>query len=79
MRDIRALDNVSFADWFVGQGGSMESVKRMWDPIGAHGCSFYLFPPSRYFCQCIKGWVSMGGKHQGTLTTAHAGNTLQTS
>ncbi|KAG1662516.1 hypothetical protein FOA52_000920 [Chlamydomonas sp. UWO 241] len=33
MRDIRALDNVSFQDWFVGSGGSVESCKRMWDPI----------------------------------------------
>jgi len=33
MRDIRALDNISFKDWFCGHGGSEESIKRMWDPI----------------------------------------------
>eukprot|EP00878_Enallax_costatus_P030230 GHUV01032897.1.p2 GENE.GHUV01032897.1~~GHUV01032897.1.p2 ORF type:complete len:113 (+),score=9.77 GHUV01032897.1:432-770(+) len=34
MRDIRALDNISFEDWFKSHGGSDASVKRMWDPIG---------------------------------------------
>ena len=33
MRTIRALDSVSFRDWFVGHGGSPESIRRMWDPI----------------------------------------------
>ena len=33
MRTIRALDNVSFADWFRSHGGSNGSLKRMWDPI----------------------------------------------
>jgi len=33
MRDIRALDNISFTDWFISHGGSMQSIKRMWDPI----------------------------------------------
>ena len=33
MRTIRALDSVSFQDWFVGHGGSMESIRRMWNPI----------------------------------------------
>jgi uncharacterized protein with NAD-binding domain and iron-sulfur cluster len=35
MRDIRALDDVSFTDWFKSHGGSDASLKRMWDPIGA--------------------------------------------
>ena len=35
MRDIRALDNISFADWFKSHGGSQGSIDRMWDPIGA--------------------------------------------
>ncbi len=35
MRDIRALDNISFADWFKSHGGSQGSIERMWDPIGA--------------------------------------------
>lgn len=35
MRDIRNLDNVSFADWFKSHGGSEQSIKKMWDPIGA--------------------------------------------
>ncbi|GBF88171.1 zeta-carotene desaturase [Raphidocelis subcapitata] len=33
MRDIRALDNISFTDWFKSHGGSDASIKRMWDPI----------------------------------------------
>ncbi len=33
MRDIRALDGISFADWFKSHGGSEASIKRMWDPI----------------------------------------------
>ncbi len=34
MSDIRKLDNISFADWFKGHGGSQGSIDRMWDPIG---------------------------------------------
>ena len=34
MRSVRALDNVSFSDWFTSHGGSRQSIKRMWDPIG---------------------------------------------
>ncbi|PNW80358.1 hypothetical protein CHLRE_07g314150v5 [Chlamydomonas reinhardtii] len=33
MRDIRALDGISFTEWFTSHGGSMNSIKRMWDPI----------------------------------------------
>tara|TARA_B100001093_G_scaffold86798_1_gene78651 strand:- start:703 stop:2175 length:1473 start_codon:yes stop_codon:yes gene_type:complete len=33
MRTIRALDSVSFYDWFVGHGGSPESIRRMWNPV----------------------------------------------
>ncbi|GAB4349603.1 MAG: 9,9'-di-cis-zeta-carotene desaturase [Cyanophyceae cyanobacterium] len=33
MTSIRALDNVSFADWFRRHGGSNGSLKRMWNPI----------------------------------------------
>jgi len=33
MRDVRALDNISFADWFKSHGGSQQSIDRMWDPI----------------------------------------------
>ena len=33
MKSIRKLDNVSFADWFRGHGGSDGSIKRMWNPI----------------------------------------------
>ena len=33
MQDVRALDNVSFADWFRSHGGSQTSIDRMWDPI----------------------------------------------
>ena len=33
MRDVRALDNVSFTQWFKSHGGSQASIDRMWDPI----------------------------------------------
>jgi zeta-carotene desaturase len=33
MKWIRALDDISFADWFRSHGGSQNSLKRMWDPI----------------------------------------------
>jgi len=33
MASIRALDGVSFRDWFLGKGGSAHSLERMWDPI----------------------------------------------
>ncbi|MDX2216730.1 MAG: 9,9'-di-cis-zeta-carotene desaturase [Oculatellaceae cyanobacterium bins.114] len=33
MKTIRALDRVSFADWFRQHGGSNLSLKRMWNPI----------------------------------------------
>lgn len=33
MRDIRALDNVSFSEWFLSKGGTRGSIQRMWDPI----------------------------------------------
>jgi len=33
MRTIRALDSVSFQDWFLSHGGSLESIRRMWNPI----------------------------------------------
>ncbi len=33
MKTIRELDAISFQDWFISHGGSMKSIKRMWDPI----------------------------------------------
>lgn len=33
MKDIRALDDVSFKQWFLEKGGSQGSIERMWDPI----------------------------------------------
>src|SRR6476646_7937956 len=33
MKQIRALDRVSFAQWFRSHGGSNGSLKRMWNPI----------------------------------------------
>lgn len=33
MQQIRSLDQVSFADWFTSHGGSVNSIKRMWNPI----------------------------------------------
>ena len=47
MRDVRALDDVSFADWFKGHGGSQQSIDRMWDPIGARHASSLACPLTR--------------------------------
>jgi zeta-carotene desaturase len=33
MKTIRALDRISFQDWFLGHGGSQQSIERMWNPI----------------------------------------------
>lgn len=33
MDDVRALDNISFSEWFLSKGGSRGSMDRMWDPI----------------------------------------------
>lgn len=33
MQWIRALDRISFADWFRSHGGSQHSLERMWNPI----------------------------------------------
>ncbi len=33
MKIIRELDSISFQDWFLNHGGSIKSIKRMWDPI----------------------------------------------
>ncbi|MAR05908.1 MAG: 9,9'-di-cis-zeta-carotene desaturase [Cyanobium sp. NAT70] len=33
MRTIRELDAISFQTWFVGHGGSPESIRSMWNPI----------------------------------------------
>jgi len=33
MRTIRALDRISFQEWFLGHGGSEQSIRRMWNPI----------------------------------------------
>jgi zeta-carotene desaturase len=33
MKVIRELDRISFQDWFLGHGGSQQSIQRMWNPI----------------------------------------------
>lgn len=33
MQVIRELDRISFQQWFLGHGGSQQSIKRMWNPI----------------------------------------------
>ena len=33
MKTIRALDRISFQQWFIGHGGSVNSIERMWNPI----------------------------------------------
>ena len=39
MKEIRALDNISFKDWFLSMGGSQASLDLMWDAI-AYGLGF---------------------------------------
>ena len=33
MKVIRDLDRISFQDWFLGHGGSEQSIRRLWNPI----------------------------------------------
>eukprot|EP00303_Exanthemachrysis_gayraliae_P007618 CAMPEP_0206010634 /NCGR_PEP_ID=MMETSP1464-20131121/11971_1 /ASSEMBLY_ACC=CAM_ASM_001124 /TAXON_ID=119497 /ORGANISM="Exanthemachrysis gayraliae, Strain RCC1523" /LENGTH=498 /DNA_ID=CAMNT_0053384261 /DNA_START=1 /DNA_END=1494 /DNA_ORIENTATION=- len=33
MERVRALDDISFSEWFEGSGGSRGSIERLWDPI----------------------------------------------
>lgn len=33
MKVIRDLDRISFQQWFLGHGGSEQSIRRMWNPI----------------------------------------------
>ncbi len=33
MKTIRALDSISFQQWFLSHGGSLQSIKRLWNPI----------------------------------------------
>ncbi len=33
MKVIRDLDRISFQEWFLGHGGSLRSIERMWNPI----------------------------------------------
>ncbi|GLT90537.1 hypothetical protein SLE2022_084640 [Rubroshorea leprosula] len=33
MNDIRNLDNISFSDWFLSEGGTHASIQGMWDPV----------------------------------------------
>ena len=33
MKTIRALDEISFQEWFLSHGGSLNSIQRMWNPI----------------------------------------------
>jgi len=39
MKEIRALDGISFKDWFLSMGGSAKSLEIMWDAI-AYGLGF---------------------------------------
>ena len=33
MKVIRDLDRISFQEWFLGHGGSEQSIRRMWNPV----------------------------------------------
>jgi zeta-carotene desaturase len=33
MQVIRDLDRISFQEWFLGHGGSLRSIERMWNPV----------------------------------------------
>lgn len=60
MADIRALDGISFSEWFEGHGGSRGSIKRMWDPIGEHRTNMHT--PCAVTCslELFTGRVCMG-------------------
>ena len=49
MRSVRALDNVSFTQWFKSHGGSEGSIRRMWDPI-AYALGFLNCDQVRFAC-----------------------------
>ena len=65
MRSVRALDNISFTDWFKSHGGSDGSIKRMWDPIGA------TLPPLHFFIIQKSLWMHVGPYHW-LITAAHS-------
>ena len=46
MRDVRALDRVSFTDWFKSHGGSQGSIDKMWC-ASAPGCCLPWRPVHR--------------------------------
>ena len=56
MRSVRALDNVSFTDWFKSHGGSEGSIRRMWDPI-AYALGFLNCDQVHRHSFCIVAFV----------------------
>lgn len=68
MRSVRALDNVSFTDWFKSHGGSEGSIRRMWDPI-AYALGFLNCDQVCWVCSllCAPGLLSYFGPLPGLL------------
>jgi zeta-carotene desaturase len=60
MRSVRALDNVSFTQWFKSHGGSQASIDRMWDPIGG-----FLRLARLNDCGCV--WMCVVWQGRGNL------------
>ena len=61
MRDVRAVDSVSFTTWFKSHGGSQASIDRMWDPIGAPRAAAALLAHAWFFfCHFRRGGVLAG-------------------
>lgn len=58
MKDVRALDNVSFTEWFKSHGGSQGSIDRMWDPIGMYfHPKYYMHTYMHTCCDVVWRWV----------------------
>ncbi|CAM9598694.1 unnamed protein product [Ectocarpus sp. 6 AP-2014] len=70
MEDVRALDSMTFSEWFEGKGGSRGSIERLWDPIAyalgfidcdniSARCMLTIFQASKIFLFAIRSEASV--------------------
>lgn len=61
--DVRALDRMTFSQWFEGKGGSRGSITRMWDPV-AYALGFIDCDHISARCMLtifqVRGWSEHG-------------------